>query len=73
MAAVCVLSGSVRVAEDEVRVFLIDKAAFPPCVAVKDIFSSSCLVLVALPVLPFCISSSSACSANAKNKGWSGV
>lgn len=25
MAAVCVLSGSVRVAEDEVRVFLIDK------------------------------------------------
>lgn len=66
MAAVCVLSGSVRVAEDEVRVFLIDKAAFPPCVAVKDIFSSSCLVLVALP---FCICSSSACSANAKNKG----
>lgn len=69
MAAICVLSGSVRVAEDEVRVFLIDKAAFPPRVALKDIFSSSCLVLVALPVLPFCICSSSACSANAKNKG----
>lgn len=53
MAAVCVLSGSVRVAEDEVGVFLFDKAAFPPCVALKDIFfllvfSFSCVACVAV-------------------------